>query len=115
MFTQIIGYLIYVANRYNFHLKQKDLLKKEKEDEIYYNLIRNKLNNKYSDIHDDIFKFAKMAYMSKLTRNNSCELIGDYSKFKTDLLSNIKSAKSYIIIELRKINPIDFQDIKTGK
>ncbi len=112
LFTQCLGYITYALIRNNFYLKRKDLVKKQQEDDIYLSLISSKLNNATTNSVDDIFKFNEMAYNSKLTVNNRCDIIEDYAKFKSDLISAIKSAKSYIILELRKFNKIDFEDIK---
>lgn len=113
LFTQLVGYAIYVANRFIFDAKKKELIKKQQEDDVYVNLINSKLQNKHLLEDDELFNFNQKAYCANLTQKNNYQIFNDYSKFKEDLISAIKSAKSYIILELRKINKNDFEDIKT--
>jgi len=111
LFTQLIGYCIYATIRLIFCKKRHDLLRKQEEDIIYSNLISNKLKNRHQSSSDEIFNFNELAYNSKLTTRNNCTIFNNYEEFKNDLLTNIKNAKSYIILEVRKINILDFQII----
>ena len=110
--TQVVGYLIYIFSRFIFGKKRASLVKKKEEDDIYSSLIETKLKNKKINTESEIFEFNTMAYNAKLTQRNSCEFFNDYNEFKQDLIKSIQNAQSYIILELRKINSLDFQEIK---
>jgi len=112
LFTNIIGYSLYIINRFVFDAKKKELVKKQQEDEVYVNLISSKLQNKHLSEEDELFNFNQKAYNSKLTQKNNYQIFNNYSMFKEDLINAIKSAKSYIILEIRKLNKNDFEEIK---
>lgn len=111
LFTQIIGFSLYIANRFVFDAKKKELIKKQHEDGVYGNLINTKIYNKHLNVDDELFNFNQKAYNAKLTQKNNYQILTNYLDFKQDLISSIKSSKCYIILELKKINRKDFEDI----
>jgi len=112
-FTSIIGYVIYATARVIYYKKCASLFVKKKEDEIFLNLINREIyENKTENIADELFQFNSLAYNAKLTSNNYYEIINSRSKFKTNLIKDLKSASKYILLELDKVNIKDFIDIK---
>ena len=112
LFTQVIGYLVYLFSRYVFYKKKNSLAIKEKEDEIYRNLIKKNLNKVKHEIDDDLLNFSSLAYNAVGTINNSYEIFTKYSKFKDSLLKDLSNASSYILFEVSKVNKNDFIEIK---
>lgn len=111
LFSSIIGYCIYIFSRSIFYKKKKSLIVKQEEDEIYLSLIKDEIQNNDIDTNDDLYRFNKMAYNAKLTKNNSYQIFDQYNELKTDLISEIDDAKEYIIFEITKVNKFDFSDI----
>lgn len=110
--TQVVGYVIYILIRQVFYKKRNSLVIKEKEDEIYNNLISNKLNKVDISSDDDILSFNQMAYNANITQNNNYEIFSSRESFKESLIKDINNAKKFIIFEYTKVNPIDFDEIK---
>ncbi len=110
--TQIVGYLIYIFIRNVFYKKRNSMLVKIVEDEIYDKLISNNLNDVKANSNHEVFEFNNLAFNAHTTANNNYELIHDYELLKENLISDLKKAKKYIILELTKVNAKDFQDLK---
>lgn len=110
--TQIVGYVIYILIRQVFYKKKNSLKTKEKEDEIYNNLISLKLNNTSSNVQHDVLSFNKLAYNANITVNNNYEILTERADFKEKLINDLSNAEKYIILELTKVNVADFEDIK---
>ena len=112
LLTQYVGYVIYLLIRHVFYKKRNSFSIKQKEDEIYEDLISNQLNDNKTKCEHEVFNFNSLAFNTHTTSNNSFEFIHDYEEMKESLIEDIKSAKKYIFLELTKINTKDFQDIK---
>ena len=110
--TQIVGYVIYICLRQVYYKKKNSLLIKQKEDEIFKNLISNNLIDNSVDTTHDLLSFNQLAFNANLTVNNNYELFTDYENTKENLLKDLADAKKYILLELAKINAIDFEEIK---
>ena len=82
LFTQIIGFSLYIANRFVFDAKKKELIKKQHEDGVYINLINSKINNIHLNIEDELFNFNEKAYNAKLTQKNNYQIFNKYQDFK---------------------------------
>ena len=113
LFTQIVGYVIYIIIRHVFYKKCNSIEIKLREDEIYNNLISNKLNDNCTTCNHEVFKFNSLAFNTQTTANNNYELIHDYALLKKNLIDDIKKAKSYIIFEITRVNAKDFEEIKS--
>lgn len=112
LLTSIVGYIIYTITKLEALKKVNSLSRKQNEDEIYLGLINKDLRANSIEACDSLFKFNTLAHGASLTENNTYELISDYQKFKTALLSDIKSAKSIVLLELYKVLDTDFAEIK---
>ena len=110
--TQIVGYVVYILIRQVFYKKKNSLVTKQKEDEIYNNLISNELIDNSIETKHDVFAFNELAYNANTTINNHYDLFKDAETFKTNLIKDLNNAKKYIILELTKVNRIYFEDIK---
>ena len=114
LLTQYVGYVIYLLIRHVFYKKRNSFSVKQKEDEIYDNLISNQLNDNVSNCEHEVFNFNSLAFNTHTTANNSYEFIHNYEDLKQALIDDISKAKKYIFIELTKINAKDFQDVKNA-
>ncbi|MBR6778780.1 MAG: hypothetical protein IKM43_01330 [Clostridia bacterium] len=103
LFTQLIGYAIYLVARKVFFMKRTSLETKKKEDEIYTNLISSQITDG-TQTDDELFAFSSLAFDAKVRENNTYEFINKYENVKKKLIKDMKSAKSYIIFELTKMN-----------
>ena len=112
--TQIVGYIIYIAIRNVFYKKRNSLKTKQREDEIYYNLVSNKLQKNKVQTDQSVFEFNSLAFKANVTADNNYEIINDYAILKENLIEDINAAKKYIYIELTKVNRIDFESIKAA-
>lgn len=110
--TQLVGYIIYIAIRNVFYKKRNSLIIKEHEDEIYSNLISNKLYNNATNVNHAVFEFNSLAFKSNATVNNHYEIINDYFSLKEKLIADLSSAKKYIFFEMNKVNIKEFDEIK---
>ncbi len=109
LLTSVIGYIIYIVLRNVFYKKKASLVRKEREDEIYLNLVSQQL---YSDLtfeNSELYEFNKLAYNAKHTTNNSYKIFNNYDSFKENLITEIKNAKNHIFIELTKIGKFDIK------
>lgn len=109
LFTQIVGYIIYIFIRQRIIKKHILMLKKKEEDEIYNNLVLSKLKNRKTQADNEIFKFNQMAFNSNPTNNNEYEIIASHKKFKQDLIKEIKESKNHIIFELTQTDYAEFE------
>lgn len=114
LISQIVGYIIYILIRQVFYKKRHSFIEKQKEDEIYDKLISNSLNDNTAEVKHEVFEFNSLAFSTHATTNNNCEIINNYETLKTNLIDDINNAKSYIILELTKVNAKDFADIKNA-
>ncbi len=112
LFTQVVGYVIYLSIRHVFYKKRNSFATKLKEDEIYDKLISNKLNNNVATCNHEVFEFNSLAFNTHTTLNNNYEIIHDYKALKENLIEDLNKAKNYIILELTKVNAKDFEGIK---
>lgn len=112
LITQIFGYMAFGLSKLFLYKKHMSIVIKEKEDDIYLSLVGSKLKDIEIECTNDLYQFNKMAYGSSLTTNNRCELITNYSSFKSSVIQEIKLAKEFVIVELVKINYEDFAEIK---
>lgn len=110
--TQIIGYIIYILIRQVFYKKRNSLAIKEREDEIYNNLISTKINDNSIQTDHDVFDFNTLAYNADATINNHCEIMQNRDELMGSLIDDLRKAKNYIILELTKINSLDFEEVK---
>lgn len=109
--SSVIGYIIYGAFRIVFFKKKESLVKKDKEDDIYINLVNSEIYDNNKITQNELYEFNRLAYGAKLTSNNTYKFYETYTSFKTNLIDEIKNAKSYIILELTKVNKTDFEPI----
>lgn len=112
LLTQCLGYIAYLIVRCVMVKKKNSLLIKEKEDDIYSKLVSKHLKDYDINTEDDIFTFNKMLYGATTTENNSFEIFNTYPKFKDNLIKEMKTAKSYIFMELKQFDAVDFEDYK---
>lgn len=112
LFLNFLGGIFYIFVRVIIHKKKLSLLVKQKEDEIYKNLISINTTNKNINSEDELFNFNHLAYNSILTKNNNVELIFDRTKFNNNLIKELSTAVNSIYLELADINKVDFQPIK---
>ena len=112
IFTQPIGYVIYLLCRIVINKKRNSLTTKELEDEIYLNLSNKSLFNNEIDLKGELFEFNKLAFNASSTENNSYEMFNSYLDFKTDISKTIKKANKTILIQTTKLNPVDFEPLK---
>ncbi len=108
----IIGYVTFGISKIILYKKGKSLIKKKWEDDVYLDLVEDKLNDNYVDNDDEFYNFNHRAYKSNLTSNNRCEVISSYAEFKTDLINDLSKAENLIIFEFEKLNKKDFEPIK---
>ena len=102
--TSIIGYIFYAVAKGFYYKKRESLFIKEKEDEIYLNLISNNLEDLKQDTFDELFAFNNLAYNTYLTTNNSFEMITDFNKLLENLSKDLKTATSYVFLEVTSLN-----------
>lgn len=111
LFTHVIGYVVYLFSRKTYYDKRHSLIIKQHEDEVYNGLVGHKLNVKSISLDDELLEHNALAFDSKTTKNNQFEIFDSYTKYKANLIKELKSATNYILVELSKVNPIDFSDI----
>ena len=111
--TQILGYVIYILIRQVFYKKKNSLEIKQREDEIYDQLISNELSDNAVETKHDVFSFNELAFDTHTTTNNNFEVLKNNESFKEDLIKDLQNAKKYILLELTKTNIIYFEDIKS--
>jgi len=111
--SQVVGYVVYVLIRNVFYKKKNSFEVKQKEDEIYDQLIAKNLQDNKADLKHEVFEFNNLAFNTKTTENNNYEFISDYTTLKQSLLEDLRNAKHYILLELTKVNHVDFEEIKT--
>lgn len=111
LFTQLVGYIAYLLSRKIYYDKKRTLVVKQTEDHVYLNLVNHKLSKNNLDINDELFSHNALAFDSVVTKNNNFEIFNSYDKFKDNLKKELKSANNYIILELNKINSLDFEPI----
>ena len=111
LFTQPIGYAVYLISRIIVNKKKNSLKTKLIEDEIYSNLSSNALIDNEIELKGELFEFNKLAFNAVSTENNSYEFFNSYEDFKKDLISKIKTAKRTILLELMQVNKTDFATI----
>lgn len=114
LFTQIVGYCIYLISRLFLNKKKASLQTKNIEDEIYVNLSKKALKEVDVNSNCDIVNFNKLAFNANLTVNNNYEIITSYKKLKDSICADIKKASHYILLELTKVNKQDFEPIKNA-
>ena len=85
IFTQPLGYIVYLIFRKVYYDKRNSLLIKEQEDEIYKKLVSNKLNDYSVDIDDDLLSFNEKVFDTNTTIYNNYEIFNSYEKFKDNL------------------------------
>ncbi len=113
LFTQIVGYIVYVIFKI-VYLKRKKILKiKSIEDEIYLDLSNKKIVQLKQKINDDLLEFSSRSFNSQVRVNNDIEFITNYDEFKNSLKKDISSANKFIFFEFDKINKKDFFEIAT--
>ena len=111
LISSLIGGVVYLILRIIYYKKRNSLIKKQWEDGVYLGLSTKNILNKSIDTTDDFYTFNNLAFNSVLTKNNSYEIINSYSRFKEILLKDLSNAKKYIILELTKVNKVDFKQI----
>jgi len=112
LFTQSAGYIAYLIVRCIVVKKKNSFLIKETEDEIYSKLVSKHLQDNDINSDEDIFAFNKMIYGATLTENNSIEMFSNFSKFRDNLIKELKASSNYIFIELKQLDLEDFEEIK---
>ena len=111
LFTNIVGYTIYIILRLVFYKKKKSLMIKQREDDIYRKLIEKDLSDNDISTSNYLYQFNKMAFGATLTKNNEYTIFDKYSTFISDLKKSLQNAKNTIIFEVSKVNKNDFQQI----
>lgn len=111
LFTQVIGYVIYLFSRKTYYDKRNTLIVKQKEDEVYKGLVSKKLNHKRIKYSDELFEHNALAFDAPVTNNNDFEIFNEFEDFREDLESELKSSKKYILIEVNKINKAEFNSL----
>ena len=111
LFTSIIGYVVYLLSRKVQYNKIKSLKKKELEDIIYTSLVEKNLKAIDTKVEDDLMNFSELEFETATTRNNSYTYFTNHSKFKQNLIKELKTAENYILLELEKINSEDFEEV----
>ncbi len=111
LFVPILGGVVYALFRLVYYYKRKTLFVKQREDEVYINLIKDKLYN-VDEEAGEFYTFNKMAFKANFTSNNNYEIFDDYSKCKEALKKDISNASKYIMMELVSVNVKDFESIK---
>ncbi len=114
LFSSIIGYVVYIFVRLAYNKNKKSLITKQKEDNIYQNLIIDKLSKVESDYYNELHNFNYLGYNARLTDHNLVELYTSYSKFSTALIKEINQANKFILIELTSVNKKAFENIKSA-
>lgn len=109
--STIVGYTIYVLLRIVFYKKKASLNVKEKEDDIYLNLVNSEIFDNAQMTKNELYEFNRLAYNAKLTSNNSYKIFDSYNEFKANLIEELTNANSYIIFELTKVNAKDFEPV----
>lgn len=112
LLLSFIGYAIYGISKLVLYKKGKSLKTKQWEDEVYVDLVEDKLNQTETNQEGEFYEFNRLAYNAKLTANNSCKIISNYAEFKSDLLKDLSQAEELIIFEFVKVNRKDFEPIK---
>lgn len=114
LITQFIGYIIYFCSRMSVYNKKKALNKKIREDEIYFNLISNKLNLNPIETNETLYKFNNRAFNTCLNSNSKFEMFDSLDNYIKSLINNISVAKTSVLIELSQVNLEDFIDLKNA-
>ena len=70
LLSQFIGYVVYLLIRHVFYKKRNSFIVKQKEDEIYDNLISNQLSDNKADCEQSVFNFNSLAFNTHTTTNN---------------------------------------------
>ena len=112
LFTSAMGYAVYLISRIIVNKKKNSLKTKILEDEIYTNLSSKVLVNNETNLKGELFEFNKLAFNAVSTQNNSFDFFNSYEDYKKDLITTIKKANKTILLELVKINALDFEEIK---
>lgn len=112
--SQIVGYIIYIVLKFENHKKKSSLLIKQKEDQIYENLIAPTLYDNSVKLEHEVLEFNNLAFNSKITRNNFYQIFNDFYEFNDRLIEDLMLAKNYIIFELSQINATNFDRIKNA-
>ena len=110
--TQVVGYVVYLVIRQVFHKKKNSLNVKMAEDEIYNNLISNRLYDNSTELNHNVFEFNSKAFNSNITANNNYTVFTDRENFKENLITDLTQAKNYIVFEFTKVNSKDFEEVK---
>lgn len=111
LLTQIFGYIAYLIVRCIMVKKKNSLLIKEQEDEIYSKLVSKNIKDFKIESVDHLFSFNEMLYSATTTNNNDIEIFNSFTKFKDNLIKEIKASTSYIFLELSNCDFNDFKDI----
>lgn len=114
LISQFIGYIIYFCSREAFYKKKKALNKKIKEDEIYSNLISNKLELNPVKVDDGIYKFNNQAFNTRVNTNSKFEMFDSLNDYIKNLVADISNAKVSVLVELSKVNLDDFIELKNA-
>ena len=94
--------------------KKKALNKKIREDEIYFNLISNKLNLNPIETNETLYKFNNRAFNTCLNSNSKFEMFDSLDNYIKSLINDISVAKTSVLIELSQVNLEDFIDLKNA-
>lgn len=100
----IIGYATYIIIRNISYKKKETLVIKQNEDQIYAQLVGNKLKSNHIILKHEVFEFNALAYDAKTTMNNNYEFLNSRQSMVDSLIADIKNAKNYIILELSEVN-----------
>ena len=111
IFTQVVGYVVYLLSRKTYYDKRNSLLVKQHVDEVYTSLVEHKLNVQSIKMGDELLEHNALAFNSLTTENNQFEIFDAYDKFKANLIKELKSATHYILMELSHVNSIDFNEV----
>lgn len=112
LFTSLLGYIIYLVNKIIYFKKKTSLITKEKEDQIYKNLINFDLKKFEINPNNEFFTFNNLAYNTCVTKNNTFEMFTNYDKFLENITKELKTATNYVYFEITSINLKSIDAIK---
>ena len=78
LFSQLIGYIVFIVFKIVSYKKRNSLIIKQNEDLIYKNIIRERLDNEVYSSTDDLLNFNSLAYGANITANNNYDIFNNF-------------------------------------
>lgn len=110
--TSFVGYIIYLIFFSDKGFIKKTMLRKEKEDKIYLNLLNYKLSDKNANC--DIMNFTKKVYGANYQQNSKMSIFENNETFSGDIIQEIEKAEKSILIDTNQFLDCLSKDVITS-